>query len=274
MKNLSALLKKSKERRAQGLFVVEGPKMCFEAPKEWVRAVYVSETFEKEPDTRTQLFSYCGEVAQALPYEVVADSVLKSVSDTQNPQGIMAVVEKPCYTLSDMLCGEQTMLLVLDGIQDPGNLGTMLRTGEGAGMTGVIMSRTTVDLFNPKTIRSTMGSLYRVPFYIAENLVATLAQLKADGVKLYAAHLKGTRSYDEPDYTGACGFLIGNEGNGLSEEAAEAADTYIRIPMAGQVESLNAAISAGLLLYECSRQRRQADRLCTGSSGNRGKQEL
>jgi TrmH family RNA methyltransferase len=205
---------------------------------------------------------------------VVADSVLKSVSDTQNPQGIMAIVEMPCYTLSDMLCGEQTMLLVLDGIQDPGNLGTMLRTGEGAGMTGVIMSRTTVDLFNPKTIRSTMGSLYRVPFYIAEDLVATLAQLKADGVKLYAAHLKGTLSYDEPDYTGACGFLIGNEGNGLSEEAAEAADTYIRIPMAGQVESLNAAISAGLLLYECSRQRRQADRLCTGSSGNRGKQEL
>jgi TrmH family RNA methyltransferase len=132
----------------------------------------------------------------------------------------------------------------------------MVRTGEGAGVTGVIMSRTTVDLFNPKTIRSTMGSLYRVPFLIAEDLVETIAQLKADGVKMYAAHLKGTLSYDEPDYTGACGFLIGNEGNGLRDEVADAADTYIRIPMAGQVESLNAAISAGLLMYECSRQRR------------------
>jgi TrmH family RNA methyltransferase len=230
--------------------------MCFEAPKEWVRSVYVSESFEKNPQTREQLLSYFGEGEHAIAYEVVADAVLKSVSDTQNPQGVMAVVEMPRYALSDMLCGERTMLLVLDGIQDPGNLGTMLRTGEGAGVTGVIMSRTTVDLFNPKTIRSTMGSLYRVPFLIVDDLVSVLAQLKSDGVKLYAAHLKGTFSYDEPDYTGACGFLIGNEGNGLGDEVAEAADIYIRIPMEGQVESLNAAISAGLLMYECSRQRR------------------
>jgi TrmH family RNA methyltransferase len=148
--------------------------------------------------------------------------------------------------------------LVLDGVQDPGNLGTMLRTGEGAGVTGVIMNRQTVDLFNPKTIRSTMGSLYRVPFFVAEDLTETLRQLKEEGVKLYAAHLSGTISYDEPDYTGPCGFLIGNEGNGLSEETAREADTYIRIPMEGRVESLNAAISAGLLLYECNRQRRKA----------------
>jgi TrmH family RNA methyltransferase len=246
--------------------------MCFEAPKEWVRSVSVSESFEKNPETREQLLSYCGEDEHAIAYEVVADAVLKSVSDTQNPQGVMAVVEMPRYALSDMLCGERTMLLVLDGIQDPGNLGTMLRTGEGAGVTGVIMSRTTVDLFNPKTIRSTMGSLYRVPFLIVDDLVSVLAQLKSDGVKLYAAHLKGTLSYDEPDYTGACGFLIGNEGNGLGDDVADAADTYIRIPMEGQVESLNAAISAGLLMYECSRQRRNHPRFGkeTGTPKERG----
>ena len=151
---------------------------------------------------------------------------------------------------------ERTQLLILEGVQDPGNLGTMLRTGEGAGITGVIMDRTTVDLFNPKTIRSTMGSLYRMPYYIAEDLGATIEAVKAQGVRLYAAHLAGELSYDRPDYTGACGFLIGNEGNGLSDEIARMADTYIRIPMQGQVESLNAAMSAGILMYECNRQRR------------------
>jgi TrmH family RNA methyltransferase len=261
IKKLNALLKKAKERRTERLFVVEGPKMCFEAPRDWVRAVYVSESFAADPDTREQLISYCtsgcgGDFGAAISYEIVSDSVLKSVSDTQNPQGIMAVIKMPEYTISDMMCGERTLLLVLEGVQDPGNLGTMLRTGEGAGVTGVIMSRTTVDLFNPKTIRSTMGSLYRVPFVIVDDLEGTIRQLKADGVKLYAAHLMGRLSYDEPDYTGACGFLIGNEGNGLSREVADAADIYIRIPMEGQVESLNAAISAGLLMYECSRQRR------------------
>ena len=147
--------------------------------------------------------------------------------------------------------------LILESIQDPGNLGTMVRTGEGAGITGVIMNKTTVDLFNPKTIRSTMGSIYRVPFYVAEDLAETLDSLKKQGVALYAAHLKGEHAYDEEDYTGACGFLIGNEGNGLSDTIANLADTYIKIPMEGQVESLNAAISASLLMYEANRQRRK-----------------
>jgi TrmH family RNA methyltransferase len=121
----------------------------------------------------------------------------------------------------------------------------------------VILNRTTVDLFNPKTIRYTMGSIYRVPYFITEDLPGTLQDLRRRGVKLCAAHLKGQIAYDETDYTGATGFLIGNEGNGLSDEAAGLADTWVRIPMAGQVESLNAAVSASLFMYECSRQRRK-----------------
>lgn len=250
MKNLAALQRKSRERKARGLFVAEGPRMCFEAPREWVQSIYVSESFLQDEKMQQQLkdFDY--------PYEVVADSVFCSVADTQTPKGIMTVVKIPTYELQDLLQQERTQLLILEGVQDPGNLGTMLRTGEGAGITGVIMDRTTVDLFNPKTIRSTMGSLYRMPYYIAENLGATIEAVKAQGVRLYAAHLAGELSYDRPDYTGACGFLIGNEGNGLSDEIARMADTYIRIPMQGQVESLNAAMSAGILMYECNRQRR------------------
>lgn len=254
MKQLSALLKKSKERKNKKQFVVEGTKMVAEAPKENLYAVYVSESYEANQENK----ELCAKLkASVRIYEVVSDSVFKSVSDTQTPQGILAIVSMPEYKLEDLLKGEQTHLLILESIQDPGNLGTMVRTGEGAGITGIIMNKTTVDLFNPKTIRSTMGSIYRIPFFIAEDLEKVLAELKEQGVELYAAHLKGTNHYDEEEYTSACGFLIGNEGNGLSAEIADMADKYIKIPMEGRVESLNAAISATLLMYEANRQRRK-----------------
>lgn len=259
MKQVTALLKKSKERREKKSFVVEGPKMVMEAPAKWLKAVYVSEFFEKNPENR-MLLNALEEKCKSVQaqFEIVSDSVFKSVSDTQTPQGIMAVVAMPQYEMEQLLQGEQTHLLILESIQDPGNLGTMVRTGEGAGITGVIMNKTTVDLFNPKTIRSTMGSIYRVPFMVTENLSEAMQGLKAQGVSLYAAHLKGEHAYDEEDYTKACGFLIGNEGNGLSDEIADLANNYIKIPMEGQVESLNAAISATLLMYEANRQRRRS----------------
>lgn len=246
MKNLTLLMKKAKARNEQELFVAEGRKMAEEIPPGWLEKAYVSESFEKENTDFLKRFEY----------ETVSDSVFKAVSDTQTPQGILCLVKKPSYELLDLLAGSKTHLLILESIQDPGNLGTMLRTGEGAGISGVIMNRSTVDLFNPKTTRSTMGSIYRVPFYVSDDLKQTISLLKEQGVRIYAAHLKGTMCYDEPDYKMPTAFLIGNEGNGLSEETAACADTYIKIPMQGQVESLNAAISAGLLMYETNRQRR------------------
>lgn len=250
MKNIATLIKKAKARKEQGIFVVEGRKMFTEVPREWLRGVYVSESFLNQEDAKTLLTD--------VTYEVVSDSVFKNISDTQTPQGILCLVKIPQYELTQLLQGTKTHLLILESIQDPGNLGTMLRTGEGAGITGVIMNQTTVDLFNPKTIRSTMGSIYRVPYYVSENLNETIQELKAQGVKVYAAHLRGEMQYDEPDYTDGTAFLIGNEGNGLSDEIADLADSYIKIPMEGRVESLNAAISASLLMYETNRQRRQS----------------
>ena len=238
MKNITALMKKAKERKSQNLFVVEGRKMFEEVPPEWLSKVYVSERFLEEPEAEQLL--------AGKTYEVVADAVFKSISDTQTPQGILC-----------LLRGDRTHLLIVESIQDPGNLGTMLRTGEGAGITGIIMNRTTVDLFNPKTIRSTMGSIYRVPYYIADDLAETIGELKRQKVGIYAAHLKGQMHYDEPSYCKGTAFLIGNEGNGLSDEIAGLADTYVRIPMEGSVESLNAAVSAALLMYETNRQRRR-----------------
>jgi len=259
MKQISALLKKSKERKEKKVFVVEGTKMVAEAPKDWIQSIYISESYEKNVENRPLLEEFRKTFANTNQIiETVSDVVFKSVSDTQTPQGIMAVVSMPEYSLEQLLDEEHTHLLILESIQDPGNLGTMVRTGEGAGITGVIMNKTTVDLFNPKTIRSTMGSIYRVPFFIADDLESILCELGNKGVSLYAAHLKGENTYDKEDYTKACGFLIGNEGNGLTDKIANLANSYIKIPMEGQVESLNAAISATLLMYEANRQRRRS----------------
>lgn len=250
MKHVIQLNKKAKTRYEQRVFVAEGIKMCMEAPKEDIQAMYVAKSFISLPEHVKMLKEYS--------YEIVADNVFKAISDTQTPQGILALVRMPEYNLMDILGTKEKKahLLILENIQDPGNLGTMIRTGEGAGVTGILMNKTTVDVFHPKTIRATMGSLYRVPFYVTEHLEETIVELKKHGISLYAAHLKGKISYEQPDYTKSCGFLIGNEGNGLTDKIVEYADGYIRIPMEGKVESLNATIAATLLMYEVNRQRR------------------
>ena len=241
--------KKAKARKEQGVFLAEGGKMIEEAPKEWIRELYVSETYlaEKENDG----------ILQGREYETLSDHVMKAAADTQTPQGILAVISRPQWDFADAAKQENGSYLFLEDIQDPGNLGTMLRSGEAAGITAVIANRGTVDLYNPKTIRATMGSIYRVPFFTADDFEQTLLSMKEQGMRLYAAHLKGSRLYDEADYRLKCGFLIGNEGNGLTEAAAALADEYIRIPMEGSVESLNAAIAASVLMYEVNRQKRR-----------------
>ena len=152
---------------------------------------------------------------------------------------------------------EHPLFLVLEDLQDPGNMGTIFRTAEGAGVDGIFMSTNCVDIYNPKVIRSTMGSVYRVPFVYVEDLPAVLDSLKDYGITAYAAHLEGKNRYDQECYRKGTAFLIGNEGNGLREEVAERADIRIRIPMEGQVESLNAAIAAAVLMFEAGRQRRE-----------------
>ena len=249
IKNLVLLGKKANARKEQGVFLAEGRKMTEEAPKEWIRELYVSESYLLEKENAKRL--------RGMEYEVLSDHVMKAAADTQTPQGILAVVSMPRWDFSGFTEKNGGSYLFLEDIQDPGNLGTMLRSGEAAGITAVIASGGTVDLYNPKTIRSTMGSIYRVPFFVAEDFKKTLINVKERGIKLYAAHLKGDRLYDEPDYRQKCGFLIGNEGKGLTEETVGLADEYIKIPMEGNVESLNAAIAASILMYEVNRQKRR-----------------
>ncbi len=248
MKNLVRLQKKGRARREQDVFVVEGMKMYREAPREFIEKVYISKSFSEKAEA--------GELLGGRNVEVVDDRVFQNISDTKTPQGILAVIRRQHYTLEQVVGGEKPLVLVLENIQDPGNLGTILRTGEGAGVTGIVMSADTVDIYNPKTIRSTMGSVYRMPFCYAEDMDQVMRNLKQQGISVYAAHLKGSADYDAVDYRGSCGFLIGNEGSGLSERLAAQADGYIRIPMCGEVESLNAAVASAVLMYEAFRQRK------------------
>ncbi len=261
VKRLTALVQKAKMRREEQLFVVEGVRMFREAPDEWIREVYVSESFlhkweqENDPESRERIKKH--------HYEVLADEVFRKVSDTQTPQGVLCVLSMPVYELEESLDNwmadprKAPLVVLLEDLQDPGNLGTILRAGEGAGIDGVIMTKRTVDMMNPKVIRATMGSIYRVPYFIVEDLARAIELLIRKGVSVYAAHLDESMDYDEPDYTKPTAFLIGNEGSGLRRETAQRASQYIRIPMAGQVESLNAAAAATVLMYEAARQRRK-----------------
>lgn len=251
VKAVIELKKKAKAREEAGLFVVEGIRMISELPKDRTKKLYVSESFLKNPESDAILSGFPD-------YETVTDQVFAAMSDTQTPQGVLALVRQYEYELEDICLKDRPVLLmILENIQDPGNLGTILRAGEGAGITGLIMSRDTVDIYNPKVIRSTMGSAFRVPFLYADDLMETVKKLKEAGIRLYAAHLEGEKDYEAEDYTKASGFLIGNEGNGLTDELAHQADAWIKIPMCGKVESLNAAIAASILMFEAARQRRK-----------------
>lgn len=256
VRSVSALAKKAKIRREQGLFIVEGAKMFAELPKDRLKETYVSESFLRQHGEKAS------KLLQGICFEEVSDDVMKYMSDTQTPQGILAVAAQLSHSLNEIVKGDgikrnsPAHLMILETIQDPGNLGTILRAGEGAGITGVVMNSATADIYNPKVIRSTMGSIYRVPFVYVEDWQQAIGRIKAEGIRLYAAHLKGKVSYENEDYRTDTGFLIGNEANGLTEETAAMADCYVRIPMAGQVESLNAAVAASILMFETARQRR------------------
>lgn len=251
VKQLVQWQNKAKERREAGIFLAEGFKLFEEAPEEWIREVYISDGIRD----RVPSIPGMREKLARTGCETVTEELFRKMSDTQSPQGILCVMKRPRYRLEELLSVPAPLFIVLENLQDPGNLGTIVRTGEGAGVTGIIMGAGTADLYNPKTIRATMGSVFRVPCVYTEDLSLAVAQLRESGVRVYAAHLDGERYYDSFSFREGTAFLIGNEGAGLSGKLASKADSYLKIPMEGRVESLNAAVTASVLMYEVHRQR-------------------
>ena len=249
IKTIQNLIKKSKYRKEEKLFIIEGTRLFKETPKERIKEIYVSENAEKSLETELK----------GMKYEVISDNIFASISDTKTPQGIMAVVKQPLYQIEEIISTENPLLLILEDLQDPGNLGTIMRTAEGAGVTGVIMTKGCVDIYNPKVIRSTMGSIYRMPFVYLENeeeFEGLFRQLQERGIVTFGAALMESKDYDLYSYEKGTAFLIGNEGNGLTQKALSLCEKYVKIPMCGKLESLNAAVASSILMYEAFRQRR------------------
>ena len=255
-KDVTFLKKNKKARDTQGLFVAEGRKLFLEAPPDRVVQVLMTERFARENPA----------VLEKIPAgaDVIADideARFFSLSDTKTPQGIITVLKKMDWRTEDVLPLQHglsvPMYLILENLQDPGNAGTMIRTGEAAGVTAVFLTDDSVDLYSPKVIRATMGAIFRVPHFVvpsAEELVRFFSQ---NGIHVFAAHLRGRALYTDCDFRRGTAFVIGNESRGISEGLADACGTLVRIPMMGKVESLNAAMAAGILMYEALRQRRE-----------------
>ena len=267
IKYIRSLLEKGSIRKKSKTFVVEGIKLTDEALEcgKVVEIVCAKSLYDEIisgdlsgnrllAENDKNITNYVKKGSSLL---VVSDTVFKSMSETKTPQGILAVAEIPDYRLLDKGFLEQAYtkngkikLLVLEDTADPGNLGTIMRTAEAAGVTGVIMGKGTVDIFNPKVVRSTMGSIFRLPFAYVEDLKETIQEFKKQGISFYATHLKGEKSYKDIKYSDRSAIIVGNEARGLSDEVADLADTYVLIPMQGKVESLNAAVAAALMMYE------------------------
>lgn len=229
-------LKDRKGRRESGCFLVEGRKM-------------VEEALASAFDVETVLVQEGMELPEGLTmpvYELPAH-VLAAVCDTKTPQGIAAVVRMK----------EQSALgkhiVVLDGVQDPGNVGTIIRTADAAGLDGVLLSNQCADVFSPKVLRATMGSIFRMNLRTTDDLPGELTKLREKGYSILSSQLDGTPFYEREKVAERFALIIGNEGNGVSEQVQQTATHRVRLPMRGGAESLNAAIAAAIMMYELMR---------------------
>lgn len=260
IKYINNLQTKASARRKEGVFVVEGIKIFLEVPDELIVNIYVSESTIKDITETKKGFndSIYEKVRKKLnnhDFTVISDDIAKNISDTVTDQGMFVVVKQLEYVIDDYInIEEKQIFVILDGLNDPGNMGTIIRTAEGAGVSMILTNKECVDIYNPKVTRATMGSLFRVPVKNCENLVETIKYLKSKGIVMYGAHLNGKEYFADDALNESVCIFIGNEARGLSEEISNEADKLIRIPMMGKLESLNASVAAGILMYEARRK--------------------
>ncbi|WP_408955834.1 TrmH family RNA methyltransferase [Natroniella sp. ANB-PHB2] len=252
VKYLRSLYQK-KYRRKEDKFVLEGVKIIEEALEEQVRleAIFYSDYLSRNRRGRRLL-----DRLEESQIELVklTDDLLQQIADTVSPQGVLAIANKVNYE-TQILSGSDRLILIVDRVQDPGNLGTIIRTADAAGVDGIIMTKGTVSLYNQKTIRATMGSLFRVPILKENDLDELLKCLKEEQISLVVADVDGEDYHFEVDYNQAIAIIVGNEGVGPREELLVGADKKIKIPLTGGAESLNVAMATGIIIYEAVRQR-------------------
>lgn len=249
VKKIIQLLNKSKTRKKEGLFIVEGKKIISEIEKSRISEIFITDTYyEKERMYVDKL------IEEKIRVEIVNDSIMKHISDSVTPQGILGIIKIVPMKLN-ILMDEKPLIIILENIQDPGNLGTIIRTADAVKASGIIISKGSVDVYNPKVIRATMGSIFRVPVIAESNLIEDINTLRDNNIEILASHLQGSLNIYDCDLTNGVGILVGNEGNGLTEGITELAHKNIKIPMIGKSESLNAGVATSIIAYEVLRQR-------------------
>ncbi len=241
-----------KNRDALGLYFVEGIRFVSDAIDngQVISKIIISDKLESlngGSELIEKVKGVCSDIS------LVPEKLFKEVSDTQTPQGILAVLKKNKYDF-DRVISEGSSVVILDCLQDPGNAGTIIRTADAGGISAVLMSKGCVDLYSPKVLRSTMGSVFHIPIFEGLNITETIQVLKLNGYKVIASHLSGKNNYFQEDLTGRSAIIVGNEANGISDETANMADSLVKIPMPGKAESLNASVAASIMIYEIVRQ--------------------
>ncbi|MFY9141244.1 MAG: RNA methyltransferase [Thermacetogeniaceae bacterium] len=248
-------LKKRKYRELYHNFLIEGVNFVEDAlfnnaPLDYVMVAEDNRYSQKCKEIMEQAR------LQQLPLFFVKDELLAKISDTETPQGVVAVCSMPVWNEEQVIREGDGLLVALDGLQDPGNLGTIIRTAAGVGVKAVFLGKGTVDLFNPKVLRATMGAVFRVPVFQQVELDTLIRKVKEAGFLTVAADPRTDKKYYHVDFRkGGHLILIGNESRGIRTELLDLVDLKVRIPLAGGVESLNAAVAASLILYEIFRQR-------------------
>ncbi len=243
-------LKDKKYRDQSNEYVIEGIKLVEEAINENAK---IKQIVICEECTKTQ------EISKKLMYEIasfdciyVTENVFNSITEVKNPQGILAVIERK--NSENEINYNEDIIVALDGIQDPGNLGTILRTVDSIGLKQILVSKETADVYNPKVVRSTMGAIFRVKVIECDNLEKTLKEIKKYKYEIVVTSLQTNESIYDIKYNKKI-IVIGNEANGVSKEIQEMADKKVKIPMLGKTESLNASVATGIVLYEYVRQK-------------------
>ena len=238
-------IKKLKEKKYRlDSYIVEGIKMVKEAISEnqEIELIAIREDFKIDFDTKK------------IKIVTISNKIFNDISDVKTPQGILAVIKK---NQNNQIETNSDYILALDSLQDPGNMGTIIRTADSANINQIIINKTTVDPYSPKVIRSTMGAIYRTNIIEVEDLKATLKEMKLKGFQIITTDLKATQSIYDINYNNKTVVVIGNEANGVSQEILQTADKKVIIPMLGKTESLNASIAASIMIYEYVRQKIQ-----------------
>jgi TrmH family RNA methyltransferase len=245
-------LQVKKYRNDNNEYMIEGIRFIEEALESNAKIKYCLCSENIKNDRAEELIK--GMKQKGIKVYVVEDDVLKDVSDTVSPQGILAVIEKQEYDI-ESLKKKSSLIVIADKIQDPGNLGTIIRTSDAAGADAVILTSGTVDPYSTKVLRSTMGSVFHIPVVFVPDILKFISDIKEDEFTVFITSLEASKSCYDEDYRRKTAIVVGNEANGVDDSIVYEADRLIRIPMPGKAESLNAAVASGILLFEIVRQR-------------------